>query len=67
MAKDKSGKQYQFLNFINARINRKHDNYELGDMEDTMKHSKTFEFPLKHSNFLLKFSKLSVNKKFDSI
>ena len=34
MANDKSGKQ--FLNFINARNKRKHDIYELDDIEDTI-------------------------------
>ena len=34
MANDKSGKQ--FLNFVNARNKRKHDNYVLDDIEDTI-------------------------------
>ena len=34
MASDKSWKQ--FLNFINARNKRKHGNYELDDIEDTI-------------------------------
>ena len=33
MANDKSGKQ--FPSFINARNKRKHDKYELDDIEDT--------------------------------
>ena len=34
MANDKSGKKC--LNFISARSKRKHDNYELDDIEDTI-------------------------------
>ena len=34
MANDKSEKQ--FLNFINARDKRKHDNYKLNDIEDAI-------------------------------
>ena len=34
MANDKS--REQFLNFINAWNKRKHDNYELDDIEDTI-------------------------------
>ena len=40
MANDKSGKQ--FINFINARNKRKDDNYELGDIEDTIFFSPAF-------------------------